>query len=226
MHTHARNFTRLGGRARNHPPTHATAPTQAPVCVRSFPRKTLGIYGHSWPSIVRGNAGVFKLSRGEKVTHEWGHAVLRGLLRTSPPWGRAARKLRTRRRERPCARASRLPCLLRCEIRPRFMRGLNAAYAGAAFAGASCGRDSLRPASYPSTALSRRRKRFCPRSWARLCRCHPGRGDDPQVLSTCCGVDFPQGHTVRAGPRLNIHHKLTPAPAAEQGHAFPRCLRV
>lgn len=149
LHTHARNFTRLGGRARNHPPTHAAAPTQAPVCVRSFPRKTLGIYGHSWPPIVRGNAGVFKLSRGEKVTHEWGHAVLRGLFRTSPPWGRAARKPRTRRRERPCAQASRLPCLLRCEIRPRFMRGLNAAYAGAVFAGASCGRDSLRPAGYP-----------------------------------------------------------------------------
>lgn len=65
------------------------------------------------------------------------------------PGGRAARKPRTRRRERPCAQASRLPCLLRCEIRPRFMRGLNAAYAGAAFAGASCGRDSLRPAGYP-----------------------------------------------------------------------------
>ena len=63
--------------------------------------------------------------------------------------GRAARKPRARRCERPCAQASRLPCLLRCEIRPRFMRGLNAAYAGAAFAGASCGRDSLRPASYP-----------------------------------------------------------------------------
>lgn len=70
------------------------------------------------------------------------------------PGGRAARKPRTRRRERPCAQASRLPCLLRCEIRPRFMRGLNAAYAGAAFAGASCGRDSLRPAGYPPPPLS------------------------------------------------------------------------
>lgn len=142
-----------GGRARNHPPTHAAAPTQAPVCVRSFPRKTLGIYGHSWPPIVRGNAGVFKLSRWEKVTHEWGPAVLRGLFRTSPPWGRAARKPRARRCERPCAQASRPPCLLRCEICPRFMRGLNAAYAGAAFAGASCGRDSLRPAGYPLRRL-------------------------------------------------------------------------
>lgn len=149
MHTHARNFTRLGGGARNHPPMCAAAPTQAPACVRSFLRKTPFIYRHFGPPIVRGNAGVFKLSRGEKVTHEWGPAVLRGLFRTSPPWGRAARKPRTRRRERPCAQASRLPCLLRCEICPRFMRGLNAAYAGAAFAGASCGRDSLRPAGYP-----------------------------------------------------------------------------
>ena len=65
------------------------------------------------------------------------------------PGGRAARKPRTRRREHPCAQASRLLCLLHCEIRPRFMRGLNAAYAGAAFAGASCGRDSPRLAGYP-----------------------------------------------------------------------------
>ena len=89
--------------------------------------------------------------------------------------GRAARKPRARRCERPCAQASRLPCLLRCEICPRFMRGLNAAYAGAAFAGViPCGLPVT-----PSGAFSRRRKRFCPRSWTRLCRRHPVRGDDP-----------------------------------------------
>ena len=130
LHTLARNFTRPGDWARNHPPTCAAASPHAPVCVRSFPAN-------------------FIPTCGEKVTNKWWPAVLCGLLRTSLPWGRAARKPRTRRRERPCAQASRLPCLLRCEIYPRFMRGLNAAYAGAAFAGASCGRDSLRPAGYP-----------------------------------------------------------------------------
>ena len=51
-------------------------------------------------------------------------------------------------------------------------------------------------------------------------------GDDPQALLTRCGVDFPQGYTVRAGSRLNIHHELTLTPAAEQGHACPCGLRV
>ena len=55
LHTHARKFTRLGGGARNHPPTCAAAPTQAPACVRSFPRKTPFIYRHFWPPIVRVN---------------------------------------------------------------------------------------------------------------------------------------------------------------------------
>lgn len=149
MHTHARNFTRLGGGARNHPPMCAAAPTQAPACVRSFLRKTPFIYRHFGPPIVRGNAGVFKLSRGEKSRMNGGLRSCVDCSELPRPGGRAARKPRTRRRERPCAQASRLPCLLRCEIRPRFMRGLNAAYAGAAFAGASCGRDSLRPAGYP-----------------------------------------------------------------------------
>lgn len=145
MHTHARKFTRLGGGARNHPPTCAAAPTQAPACVRSFPRKTPFIYCHFWPPIVRVN----DFPVGKKSRMNGGMRSCVDCSELPRPGGRAARKPRTRRRERPCAQASRLPCLLRCEIRPGFMRGLNAAYAGAAFAGASCGRDSLRPAGYP-----------------------------------------------------------------------------
>ena len=163
---------------------------------------------------------------GKKSRMNGGLRSCANCLELPCPGGWAARKPRTRRRERPCAQASRLLCLLRCEIYPRFMRGLNAAHAGAAFAGMSCGCDSLRPASYFLRWVFRRRKGLRPRFRVQQLRSHPGRGDVPQSLSTCCGVDFPQGHTARTGSGLYIHHELPLAPAAKQGHTCPRCLRV